>query len=235
MNTATETPREYRQARFSRPPGATEILLVRHGESRAATPDEPFPLVDGHGDPELHPNGQAQAERVGERLRKQPIAAVYVSNLRRTHETAAPLCRHLGIDPIIDPDLREVHLGEWEGGILRVKAHANDPLYQRMHEEQRWDVIPGAESHAALNARLTRSIARIAANHPDALVVAVVHGGVIGHILAHATGAQPFAFNGCDNGSISQIVVVGPRILVRRFNDTYHLYDDVSVAAGQMT
>ena len=53
--------REYRQTRFQRPPGATEILLVRHGESRAATEDDPFPLVDGHGDPELHPNGRDQA------------------------------------------------------------------------------------------------------------------------------------------------------------------------------
>ena len=82
---------EYRQPRFARPPGATEILLVRHGESRAATEDDPFPLVDGHGDPELHPAGRQQAERVGERLRnvfspvfEGPPAAV-VRSRGRTH------------------------------------------------------------------------------------------------------------------------------------------------------
>ena len=83
--------KEYRQTVFTRPPGATEILLVRHGESRAATADNPFPLVDGHGDPELHPNGEAQAIRVGQRLKDQPISAVYVTNLQRTSQTAAPL------------------------------------------------------------------------------------------------------------------------------------------------
>ncbi len=54
---------EYRQARFRRPAGATEILLVRHGESRAHRAGESFPLVDGHGDPELSELGRAQAIR----------------------------------------------------------------------------------------------------------------------------------------------------------------------------
>ena len=42
---------EYRQARFAAPPGACSVILVRHGESSAARPGEPFPLVDGQGDP----------------------------------------------------------------------------------------------------------------------------------------------------------------------------------------
>lgn len=227
--------REYRQTRFDRPPGATEILLIRHGESRAATPDAPFPLVDGHGDPELHPNGREQAVRVGERLKHQPLAAVYVTNLRRTSETAAPLCSHLGLEPIVEPDLREVHLGEWEGGLMRIKAHDNDPVYQRVLAEQRWDVIPGAESWETLNARVFRALDRIVARHRDQVVAAVLHGGVIGHILAHATGARPFSFNGADNGSISHIVVVDGRIIVRRFNDSTHLTETVSAAQSMMT
>lgn len=228
-------PKEYRQTRFERPPGATEILLIRHGESRAATPDDPFPLVDGHGDPELHANGQEQARRVGERLKGQPITAVYVSNLRRTHETAAPLCAHLGLEPRIDPDLREVFLGEWEGGLLRIKAHQNDPIIQEVFAKRRWDVIPGAESPESLTERLSRSLNRIAAAHPDQLVAAFVHGGVIGHILSDATGARPFSFNGADNGSISHIVMTEGQILVRRFNDSTHLHDEISAAEAQMT
>ena len=44
---------EVRQLSFVRPPGATDILLVRHGESAPAREDAPFELVEGHGDPEL--------------------------------------------------------------------------------------------------------------------------------------------------------------------------------------
>ena len=217
--------REYRQNRFSAPPGSTEILLVRHGESRAATAEEPFPLVDGHGDPELHANGREQAVKVGDRLKDERIAAIYVSNLRRTSETAAPLAGYLGFTPIVEPDLREVFLGEWEGGLMRIKAAQDHPIYQTVVREQRWDAIPGAESHADLTARITRALGRIAANHPDELVVAVVHGGVIANILAYATGARPFSFSGADNGSISHIVMVEPHIIVRGFNDSSHLAD----------
>ena len=107
--------------------------------------------------------------------------------------------------------------------------------FLRVQAEERWDLIPGGESFESLNQRLRRSIMRIAANHPDELVAAFVHGGVIGHILAHATGARPFAFNGADNGSISHIVVMGERILLRRFNDSTHLADTLSAGQSQMT
>lgn len=213
----------YRQHRFELPPGATEVILVRHGESRAATADDPFPLVDGHGDPELAPQGRMQAEAVGEHLKDYPINAIYVTNLRRTQETAAPLCRHLSIEHRVEPDLREVHLGEWEGGIFRVKAHENDPVFLKMQREQRWDVIPGAESVEALRSRVLPALYRISSTHPDETVVVVAHGGVIGHILAEASGARAFTFNGCDNASISRIVVLGQTIIVRGFNEVSHL------------
>jgi probable phosphoglycerate mutase len=231
----SDAPKEYRQRGFTRPPGATEILLVRHGESRAATAADPFPLVDGHGDPELHPNGHDQAQRVAARLRNAPISAIYVTSLRRTVETADPLCRALGLTPIVERDLREVHLGEWEGGLLRIKAHENDPLFQQMLLEQRWDVIPGAESWEKFNARITAALSRIAARHANELVVAVVHGGVIAHIVSHATGARPFAFNGADNGSITHIVLLEGRILVRAFNDSAHLAQSFNATQSQMT
>lgn len=222
------TEKEYRQYRFQRPPGGTEILLVRHGESRPARPNDPFPLVDGHGDPELSVEGREQAVRVGERLRHLPIDAVYVTKLRRTQETAAPLCGHLGMEPIIEPNLHEVNLGDWEGGIFRIKAAENDPIYVRLKQEQRWDVIPGAEPNDVFNKRIQLGLNNITANHPDQLVAAVVHGGVIGQIIAQATGARPLAFTGADNGSISHIVIHDGMIMVRRFNDASHLEELVS-------
>jgi probable phosphoglycerate mutase len=215
--------KEYRQHKYEVPKGATEIILVRHGESRAATADNPFPLVEGQGDPELALQGRQQAVAIGERLKHFPIGAVYVTSLQRTVETAAPLCAHLEMEHRVVPDLREVHLGDWEGGKFRVMVHENHPLYLKMQEEQRWDVIPGAESRRSLEERIDRGLHRIAQAHPNELVVAVLHGGVIGHIMAEATGSTPFAFNGCDNGSISKIVMVDGKIVVRGFNDVSHL------------
>lgn len=218
-----------RQARFERPPGATEVVLVRHGESMAAVPGESFELVDGHGDPALGPEGRDQAERVGERLaREGGIDAAYVTSLRRTVETAAPFLRlrekaGAGVPVAVERDLREVHLGEWEGGLFRIKMREMGPVATQMLAEERWDVIPGAERSEAFGSRVRRAIERIHANYPDQRVAVFTHGGVIGRIISDATGARPFAFNGADNGSISHVVVVGDRWILRRYNDTAHL------------
>ena len=214
---------EYRQARFELPPGATEILLVRHGESQPARPGEPFPLVDGHGDPALAPEGEAQAEQVGERLAGQRIDAIYVTTLRRTAQTAAPLAARLGLEPKLAADLREVHLGEWEGGLFRQRVAERHPLAQRMLAEQRWDVIPGGEPDEEFANRVHGAVTTLATAHPDQRIAVFTHGGVIGRVLALATGAKPFAFIGADNGSVSTLVVTEVGWLVRGYNDITHL------------
>src|SRR6266851_6961583 len=93
-----------RQHRFTAPPGATTVLVVRHGESEAEVPGRPCELRDGHGDPQLHPVGERQAELLADRLQHEKIDAIYVTTLRRTHQTAAPLAKRLGITPVEEPD-----------------------------------------------------------------------------------------------------------------------------------
>jgi 2,3-bisphosphoglycerate-dependent phosphoglycerate mutase len=216
-------PDEIRQIRFAPPPGSTEVILVRHGESAPHVPGQTFALVDGHGDPPLSDLGQWQANRVADRLADEPVAAIYVSTLTRTHETAAPLAQRLGLDPVVEHDLREVHLGEWEGGVYREKAAEGHPAFRQMQVEQRWDAIPGAETNESLTRRTVAVIERIHHQHPDQLVVVVVHGGVINAILAHAAESRPFAFNGADNGSLHHLVLTPERWIIRRYNDTGHL------------
>ena len=63
-----------------------------------------------------------------------------------------------GITPVVDADLREVYLGEWEGGLLRQKAVDRDPLFDEVLREQRWDVVPGAESRKVFGGRLPEGV-----------------------------------------------------------------------------
>ena len=228
---------EIRQHRFRPAAGACEILLVRHGESAPFVPGEPFPLVDGHADPPLHPDGHLHARQVADRLvaTGEQISAIYVTTLTRTHHTAAPLAERLGIAPRVEPDLREVFLGEWEGGLLRKKVIDEDPIAIRMYAEERWDAIPGAEPVADLEARVRAGIDRIATAHRDELVVAVVHGGVIGQIMNIAAGTTGFRFNGANNASIHHIVVDHERWVIRCFNDTSHLSPTFSAASEPLT
>jgi probable phosphoglycerate mutase len=164
-----------------------------------------------------------QAKAVAERLKLHPINTIYATTLQRTHQTAAPLAKALGLVPKTEPDLREVCLGEWDGGLYRIKAAERDPIFLKSMQMQEWGIIPGAETNNQVKARVTAGLQRIAAAHPDELVAVVVHGGVIAAILSVATGAKAFAFMGASNGSISRIVMDKDRIIVRGFNDTNHL------------
>jgi 2,3-bisphosphoglycerate-dependent phosphoglycerate mutase len=218
-------PETYHQRQFALPPGATEVILVRHGASAPAVPGEPFPLLDGHGDPPLAPEGVTQAEAVAVRLAREDLRAIFVTPLQRTHASAAPLSARTGLPPAVVPDLVEVSLGEWEGGEFRIRMAEGDPIAIQAVAEERWEVIPGAETMDALAQRVRVGIqAVVALAGPDTRVAAIVHGGVIGEICRQATGSRPFAFVHADNASITRIVQfpTGHRLL-RNFNDTAHL------------
>jgi probable phosphoglycerate mutase len=215
----------YHQRPYERPAGATELVLVRHGSSAAAVPGVPFPLVDGHSDPPLAPEGELQARALAERLAGEPIARVFISPLRRTAQTAAPLTELTGAEPVVLHDLREVFVGEFEGGEFRIRVADGDPLIARVWAEERWDVIPGAEPMEAF-ARRVRTAADevVAATGPDCVAVVVTHGGVIAELCRQATASRPFAFINTENASITRIVVLPDGMWVLRgYNDVAHL------------
>jgi 2,3-bisphosphoglycerate-dependent phosphoglycerate mutase len=216
-------PGTYEQRRFQVPPGATDLLLVRHGQSQAYREGVVFPLVDGHGDPPLSALGERQAALAGARLATAGIDAIYVTTLQRTAQTAAPLAERLGLTAAIEPDLREVNLGDWEGGLYRKMVADNHPIAQQMYTRERWDVIPNAEPADQFASRVRAAIERVAGKHPDQRVAVFTHGGVIGQVLALAARSRTFAFTGSENASISRLVVLGDHWIIRGYNDTSHL------------
>jgi probable phosphoglycerate mutase len=227
-------PRRFPQGRFRAPVGACDLLLVRHGQSEDAVEGQDFARFEGHADPPLSALGREQAQRLAARLVTEHIDAVYVTSLRRTAETAAPLAAATGHVPVVEHYLREIYLGEWEGWVFEQKFVDRDPLALQLVEAERWDLIPGCEPIDGFADRVRAGIGRIAVAHPDERVLVVVHGGVIGEVLAQASGSRPWAFIGADNASISHVVVTDTRWVVRRFNDTTHLDDRLTVQAAPL-
>lgn len=223
------TPEEHRAAASQRPyappPGATEIIIVRHGASADAVPGRRFPLIEGRGDPPLSAAGEAQADAVAARLGGEAVDAIYVTPLQRTHRTAAPLAAALGLEPVVIDELIEVSLGDWEGGEYRLRAAAGDPLVRKVFQEDRWDALPNGEAADSLARRVRAGILRVVAlTGPDRVAVAVLHGGVIGEVCRQATQSRALAFVHSDNGSISRLVIGADGAwLLRAFNDTSHL------------
>src|SRR3954467_6382248 len=183
-------PESYPQRAFAPPPDAVEVVLVRHGASAAAVPGEPFEELEGQSDPPLAPEGEQQAGAVAQRLAEsgETFAGLFVTPLKRTSQTAAPLAERIGLDPVVVPELREVGLGEWEGGELRIRAANRDPLFFEVIASERWDTIPGAEPAEQFTERVKAGLRRVIEGAgPGSVAVAVVHGGVIGELARQAT------------------------------------------------
>jgi probable phosphoglycerate mutase len=215
----------YPQRGFQLPPDAVDLLLIRHGASAAAVPGEPFELLEGQADPPLAPEGEEQAQNVAAWLANEPISSLFVTPLRRTAQTAAPLAERTGLVPQVVPELREIFLGEWEGGEFRIRVAQGDPLSIRLFEEERWEVIPGAESMESFGARIASGLEQVAdAIGPGNTGAAILHGGVITEICHQVARSRPFAFLQVDNTSITRVVRrPDGRWLLRYFNETAHL------------
>jgi probable phosphoglycerate mutase len=214
------------QRLFTLPDGATEILLVRHGSTIGMDAGGTFPVnADGDGDPPLSEDGETQARLVGERLAHEPVAKLFVTTLQRTTQTAARFVELSGLQAETVRDLREIHLGDWDAGEYRARIANRDPIIVQSFTEQRWDIIPGAEKDELFAERVRHGFDHVVAQTgPDAVGVAVVHGGVIAELCRQATGSDAFAFLGADNTSINRLVVFADgRLRLRGYNDTGHL------------
>ncbi|MFL6179799.1 MAG: bifunctional RNase H/acid phosphatase [Actinomycetes bacterium] len=95
-------------------PVVTTTHLLRHGE----TPHTAEKRFSGFGgdDPSLNEVGVEQAHRAARHLAASGGADLIVTSpMARTRETAAVVAEHLGLDVVVDDDLRECNFGEWDG------------------------------------------------------------------------------------------------------------------------
>jgi probable phosphoglycerate mutase len=210
------------QRALTAPPGAREVLLVRHG---ACDPPPADGLIGGRSDPPLNRRGIAEAEAAAARLAEESVAALFATQLRRTAETAAPLAARLGLEPVAVAELGEVYLGEWEGHGIHERGRRGDPELLRVLREGDWGLIPGAEPRVEFARRVRAGLERVAdAAGEGTVAVAVTHSAVIAEICRQVTGSDPFAFLHNANGSITRLFrLPDERWILVSFNETAHI------------
>jgi probable phosphoglycerate mutase len=193
-----------------------ELLLIRHALPRR------IEGADGPADPELAPDGHAQAERLAEYLATEPITAVYASPLRRAAQTAAPLASRLGVDVVIVDDVAEYDRYSSEYVPIEELKAAGDP---RFH-----DLAFGVGDHLdppdEFEARVMSAVEGLIADHPGDTIAVVCHGGVINLYLASILGlpTEPPGFFYPNYTSIHRVAASrsGVRSIVT-INETAHL------------
>ncbi|MBM2884493.1 histidine phosphatase family protein [Chromobacterium phragmitis] len=167
----------------------TRFCLVRHGE----TDWNREYRLQGHTDIPLNATGLAQADQLALAFRAaSSFQALYVSDLTRTRQTAAPLQAKLRLAAHYTPQLRERHMGALQGLTYAEAAERIPHVYQR-HQTRDPDYdLEGGESLRRFSARILESLADIASRHHGQEVLIVTHGGVL-DIIYRAATAKPLA------------------------------------------
>src|SRR5262249_24260627 len=142
-------------------------LLVRHGETDWNAESR----WQGQADVPLNERGREQARALAEGLAAGArIDIVYSSDLSRARETGEILAGRLGLDLILEPDLREIDVGSRQGR-----------TWMEIDDGPDWDGEP-IESHAG---RIIDVLVRVAREHESARVLVVTHGGSMRRVREH--------------------------------------------------
>src|SRR2546429_672762 len=148
----------------------TYFYLVRHAEKSDS--------VDS-GDPALSPRGIRQARWTARHLACSSIDAIYSSPLVRARETARHIAQELRLPVHICPALREP--ANW----------GDDPAQTRDEFVAMWEYAthhrdwqpPIGDSSRQAGERLEGLLRALAGAYPDARLVLVMHGGIIGDLV----------------------------------------------------
>ncbi|MGB3911701.1 MAG: histidine phosphatase family protein [Pseudolysinimonas sp.] len=153
------------------------ILFVRHGQTPANVRGILDTAAPGPGLTDL---GAKQADAVVDALGHETIAAIYVSKLVRTHQTAAPLAAALGLTPTELAGTHEIEAGDIEGRSDHEAVRIYLTTVFAWGSGDPDPAMPGGSDGHAFFSRFDGAIDEIAAAHPDdATVVVVSHGAAI--------------------------------------------------------
>ena len=163
----------------------TRLYLIRHGEVVGAG----TPRYNGHADVGLTERGVDQYHQLKERFAAARLAACYSSDLTRCATGARILGGHFGLEPVLDPSLRELNIGIWEGMTwAEIIARYPAEWAARLGDIVNYRV-PEGENLLDLQARAMPTVRRIVERHRGEELLVVGHGGINRVILLDAIGA----------------------------------------------
>lgn len=141
----------------------------------------------GRADPGLAPAGLLQAERVVQALQLDEVSAVYTSPLARARQTAEPLCRERGLEPVVAPGIAEFDAGDGSYVPVEELRAAGDPRWAAL---ARGDLYSPGVDPEEFRSRVVAAVEEIVARHPGGRAVLFTHAGACNAYLGHVLGQQ---------------------------------------------
>jgi len=203
----------------------TRILAIRHGETAWNVDTR----IQGHLNIPLNDTGHWQAERLGQALAGEEIAAIYASDLSRAHETASYVGRATGIPVVAEVGLRERSFGDFEGRTFAEIEIALPDQAERWRKRDPSFAPTGGESLLQVQDRVLATVNRLAVQHPGELIVLVGHGGVMDVLYRAATRLDLQAARTwlLGNTAVNRLLWSPEGLTLVGWSDTQHLSDAV--------
>ena len=162
----------------------TTLVLVRHGQTDWTDEGR----WQGQASLPLNELGCEQAYQAAEFHKQFGFHALYSSDVRPAMETAHIIGHELGLDVIVEPRLRDINLGKWQG-MLSSEVQAQYPAeFRRWHEQPLAAQPPDGETLVALSKRVLEVVNEIIARHPRQRVGVVSHEFPIAVVLCRSAG-----------------------------------------------
>ncbi|MFC3609366.1 histidine phosphatase family protein [Stutzerimonas tarimensis] len=117
-----------------------------------------------------------------------PWTSVLSSPLQRCAAFATELARQRGLELQLEPDLRELDFGAWEGRTAGELMNSDAEALGRFWHDPYGFTPPGAEPVAHFEARVLGALHRLIDRHAKAHLLVVTHAGVMRLLLAQARG-----------------------------------------------
>lgn len=152
-----------------------KLIAIRHGETEWNVAGREI----GQLDSALTDRGRRQAAAIAQRIATMKVDAIYASDLGRAMRTAEIIGAACGVAVTPDAELRERHMGIFQGLTVDERRERYPADQQRFESLDPDYVIPQGESARQRNARSLRAFTAIAARHPSATVVGVTHSGLL--------------------------------------------------------
>ncbi|HST85319.1 MAG TPA: histidine phosphatase family protein [Kineosporiaceae bacterium] len=173
---------------------AQRVILLRHGRT-AYNAEARF---QGQLDVPLDEVGLGQAKRVADTLASEltggPVR-VLSSDLSRAAQTAEVVAARLGTEVTLEPRLREIYAGQWQG-LLREEIVAGWPENYAAWRRGDVDVrIGGGESRADAGLRASAAITEAAGSMDGGTLICVSHGGSLRSAIFLLLGTPSFPWN----------------------------------------
>lgn len=162
-----------------------QVILVRHGETDWNLAGR----FQGHADPGLNAKGKSQAMGASELLASEEVNVIFTSDLARAVETGRQIGAVHGVPLNMEPLLREINFGAWEGLTFReLQAEYPEVLREWLQDPFTFRV-PGGETAGELGERVLLAWDKILHESNSAqTVVIVAHAGPLRMLLCLLTG-----------------------------------------------